>query len=129
MSTTQQPPRTASRLPVTAAVRIAALLIGLPLLLHVVWALTPTRLGVWPAVVVTLGMGIGLSVVFTRPRCSSVVDPESLVEDAQGFGRPPVPLPEDRHRGGDEQHADQGRVGGHHDRQRDADLLDGLHLS
>ncbi|NLA29619.1 MAG: hypothetical protein GX875_08210 [Propionibacterium sp.] len=48
------------------AAQCAALLIGLPVSLHVVLSLTHARFGVWPAVLITLAIGIWLSVLNNR---------------------------------------------------------------
>ncbi len=61
-----KPPVSAPRQPqrIGRPTKCISLLIGLPLLLHVLLWMTQSSLGGWPAVITTLVLGVGLSFVF-----------------------------------------------------------------
>lgn len=51
---------------ISQVVKFCTLLIGLPTVLYLLLALTQAKFGGWPAAVITVVIGIGLSVVYTR---------------------------------------------------------------
>lgn len=50
---------------ITPAIRVASLLIGLPMVLQIMLTLTQARFGLWPSLIVTILAGVGLSIMYT----------------------------------------------------------------
>lgn len=64
-------------------IKCLVLLVGLPLVLHVLLWMTQSSLGGWPAVITTLMLGIGMSIVFNHDeRIESEVEGESALVGA-----------------------------------------------
>lgn len=71
-------PPTPARLRINSAAMFVILLIGLPTLLYILLWATRTHLGHWPAIALTLVIGIALSVIHKRQPGSPLPDAELI---------------------------------------------------